>query len=317
MLPSFFMNNKFDISLLVPVFNEQESIKILYEELKKNLNDKYSWELLFINDGSTDKSESLINSLIDENKNVRLISFLKNKGKSEALNIGFKNCFGKYIVTLDADLQDDPSEIPNLILKLEEGYDMVSGWKKNRKDSFSKTIPSKIYNYVLRIISGIKIHDFNCGLKVYRNKVVKVINIYGGLHRFIPIIIKTNGFSNICEVPVNHRKRKFGFSKYGSSRLFHGFFDLITLLFFNKYLNRPMHFFGLFGLLFFMVGFAINIFLTYNWFQGIWINPHKNPLFFLGILLLIIGVQFFSIGLIGELIVRFNKDKDNYIKINE
>ena len=187
----------------------------------------------------------------------------------------------------------------------------------NRKDTFSKTIPSKIYNFVLRTISGIKIHDFNCGLKVYRREVVKVVNIYGGLHRFIPIIIKKNGFNHICEVPVNHRKRKFGFSKYGSSRLFHGFFDLITLMFFNKYLNRPMHFFGLFGLIFFLIGFIINVYLTYNWFQGVWINPHKNPLFFLGILLLIIGVQFFSIGLIGELIVRFNKDKDNYIKINE
>ena len=311
------MKNKFDISLLIPVFNEEESIGILYEELKKNLDSKFSWELLFINDGSTDHSEHLINKLIAANKNVRLISFLKNKGKSEALNIGFKNCFGKYIITLDADLQDDPSEIHNLVSKLEEGYDMVSGWKKNRKDSFSKTFPSKIYNFVLRVISGIKIHDFNCGLKIYRNDVVKVINIYGGLHRFIPIIIKTNGFNNIGEVSVNHRKRKFGFSKYGSSRLFHGFFDLITLMFFNKYLNRPMHFFGLVGLIFFIMGFIINIYLTYNWFQGIWITPHKNPLFFLGILLIIIGVQFFSIGLIGELIVRFNKDKDNYININE
>jgi len=311
------MKNKFDISILVPVYNEQDSIKILYKELKDNLDNDYSWELIFINDGSTDSSSKLIKELISENSNIKLISFLKNRGKSEALNIGFKNCKGKYIVTLDADLQDDPSEIENLINKINEGYDMVSGWKQRRKDSISKTFPSKIYNFILRSISGINLHDFNCGLKVYKSETVNVIKIYGGLHRFIPIIINQNGYNKICEVPVNHRERKFGVSKYGSSRLFHGFFDLITLTFFNKYLNRPLHFFGLFGLVFIFTGFVINSYLTYYWFQGFWINPHKNPLFFLGILLIIIGVQFFSIGLIGELIVRFNKDRANYIKIDE
>ena len=187
------MKNKFDISILVPVYNEQDSIKILYKELKDNLDNDYSWELIFINDGSTDSSSKLIKELISENSNIKLISFLKNRGKSEALNIGFKNCKGKYIVTLDADLQDDPSEIENLINKINEGYDMVSGWKQRRKDSISKTFPSKIYNFILRSISGINLHDFNCGLKVYKSETVNVIKIYGGLHRFIPIIINQNG----------------------------------------------------------------------------------------------------------------------------
>ena len=310
------MKNQFDISVLVPVYNEQDSIKTLYSELKENLNELYKWEVLFLNDGSTDKSKEMIAELVKSENNVRQISFLKNKGKSEALNIGFKNCNGTYIVTIDADLQDDPKEINNLVSKIDEGFDMVSGWKHNRKDSISKTLPSKIYNFVLKTISGIKIHDFNCGLKIYKSNVVKVLNIYGGLHRFIPIILSQNGFS-IAEIPINHRKRKYGTSKYGTSRIFHGFFDLITLTFFNKYLNRPMHVFGTFGLLSLVSGLAINLYLSINWFNGIWIIPHKNPLFFLGILLIIIGVQFFSIGLIGELIVRFNKNKTTYYKIDE
>ena len=310
------MKNQFDISILVPVYNEQDSITTLYSELKENLDKLYNWEVLFINDGSTDQSKKIIAELIKNEDNIRVISFLSNKGKSEALNIGFKNCNSKYIVTIDADLQDDPSEIINLIKKIEEGYDMVSGWKHKRKDSISKTLPSKIYNFVLRKMFGIKIHDFNCGLKIYKAKVTKIINIYGGLHRFIPILVYQNGFS-IAEISVNHRERKYGISKYGSSRLFHGFFDLITLTFFNKYLNRPLHLFGLVGLIFLLFGLVINLYLSINWFNGIWITPHKNPLFFLGILLIIIGVQFFSIGLIGELIVRLNKNKTTYYKIDE
>jgi len=310
------MKNQFDISVLIPVYNEQDSIKTLYSELKENLNELYSWEVLFLNDGSTDNSKEIIRNLIKTESNVRQISFLKNKGKSEALNVGFRNCNSTYIVTIDADLQDDPSEINNLINKIDEGFDMVSGWKHNRKDPISKTLPSKIYNFILKTISGIKIHDFNCGLKIYKSDVVKVLNIYGGLHRFIPILVSQNGFS-IAEIPVNHRKRKYGISKYGSSRIFHGFFDLITLMFFNKYLNRPLHFFGLFGLFSLVLGLGINLYLSINWFKGVWIIPHKNPLFFLGILLIIIGIQFFSIGLIGELIVRFNKNKTTYYKIDE
>ena len=300
------MNKKNNISVLIPVFNEQDSIQKLYCELKKNLNNSFNYEIIFINDGSTDNSKDEILNIIQKSNNVKQISFYKNKGKSEALNIGFQKAIGDVIVTLDADLQDDPSEINNLLDKINSGYDMVSGWKFNRKDPIAKTFPSKIFNFVLRIISGIKLHDFNCGLKAYRKNVVKSIHIYGGLHRFIPIIVKQNGF-NISEVKVNHRERQFGHSKYGSARLFHGFFDLITLLFFKKYLTRPLHIFGFFGLISLFIGFLINLYLTINWFSGHWITPFKNPMFFLGILLIIIGIQFFSIGLIGELIVRFYK----------
>jgi len=312
------MKNKFDISILVPVFNEEESITILYNELKNNLDPLYNWEVIFVNDGSTDNSSQIIIELIDKESNVKQISFFQNKGKSEALNVGFKECKGDYIVTIDADLQDDPSEIKNLIDKIKDGYDMVSGWKKNRKDSITKTFPSKIYNFVLRLISGIKLHDFNCGLKAYKSNIVKVINIYGGLHRFIPIIVKQNGFKKIAEIPVNHRERKFGKSKYGSSRLLHGFFDLITVLFLNKYFSRPLHFFGSIGFLLTFLGLTINTYLTYNWFYyKYFVEFNKDvqftldrPLLFFGILTLIIGFQLISLGLIGELIVRYYKKND-------
>ena len=312
------MKINYDISVLIPVYNEEDSINQLYHELNDSLGHKYNWEVIFINDGSTDTSSRVILDLIKNNKNIRQICLYKNKGKSEALNIAFKHCNGNIIITIDADLQDDPNEIINLINKINSGYDMVSGWKVNRKDPMSKIFPSKIFNMILRFITGIKLHDFNCGLKAYRKEVINTLNIYGGLHRFIPILVKQNGF-NIAEVKVNHRQRKFGFSKYGSSRIFHGFFDLITLLFFRKYLSRPLHFFGIFGLIFFMSGLIINLYLSINWFNGFWITPFKNPLFFLGILLIIIGVQFFSIGLIGELIVYYNKykDTDNDYHIDE
>ena len=310
------MNNKIDISIIIPVFNEEKSINPLYEEIIIALNNNFNWELIFIDDGSSDSSKNIILDITKTNKNVKLISFLKNKGKSEALNAGFKNCKGDYVITIDADLQDDPAEINNIINKLKEGSDMVSGWKINRKDPYTKTLPSKVFNFILKCITGIKILDFNCGLKGYRLDVVKTLNIYGGLHRFIPVLAKGNGFK-ISEIKVNHRERKYGKSKYGTSRLFHGFYDLITLMFFNKYLNRPMHLFGLIGIICLICGIAINLYLTFNWFNGLWITPYKNPLFFLGILLIIVGVQFFSIGLIGELIVRFHKKEDNNYRIDE
>ena len=310
------MKNKIDISIIIPVYNEEKSINPLFKEIIKALNNISNWELIFIDDGSSDSSKLVISDIVKKNKNIKLISFLKNKGKSEALNAGFKICKGKKVVTIDADLQDDPAEIYNIINKLDDGFDMVSGWKINRKDPFSKTLPSKLFNFILKCITGIKIHDFNCGLKGYRLEVVKTLNIYGGLHRFIPVLAKHNGFE-ISEIKVNHRERKYGKSKYGTSRLFHGFYDLITLMFFNKYLNRPLHFFGLIGIICLIFGISINLYLTFNWFNGLWITPFKNPIFFLGILLIIIGVQFFSIGLIGELIVRFHKKDDNNYYIDE
>mgnify|MGYP000034105796 FL=1 len=303
------MKTKKDLSIIVPVYNEQDSLNQLYAEIKDNVQDKYSWELIFINDGSSDKSKEIILDLVNSDSNVKLIDFLINKGKSEALNAGFKKCSGNVVLTLDADLQDDPNEIGAFVSKVKETNGLVSGWKKNRLDSLSKRIQSKIFNFVLRFLTKIKLHDFNCGFKAYPLDAVKMINIYGGLHRFIPVLVKNNGFV-VSELVVNHRKRKHGYSKYTKSRIFHGFFDLITLMFFKRYLTRPLHLFGLLGLVLFMLGIIINVYLTINWFNGIWITPFKNPLFFLGLLLLIIGVQFFSIGLVCELIVNINKNKN-------
>ena len=314
------MYKKNKISILIPVFNEQASLEQLYNEIYKNIEKKYFYEIIFVNDGSTDQSKNKIQDIIKNNPNVKLIDFYNNRGKSAALNEGFKLISGDIVITLDADLQDDPKEIHRFIDKINEGYGMVSGWKKNRLDPLSKTIPSKIFNCILRIISKINIHDFNCGYKAYKIDAVKSLEIYGGLHRFLPIIVNNNGFK-VSEIIVNHRKRKFGDSKYFSSRFFHGFFDLITLLFFNKYLTRPLHFFGGIGFISIMIGLSINLYLTVNWFGGVWIIPHKNPVFFLGLLLLIVGIQFFSIGLIGELIVKLLRNKNNthckYYNFNE
>ena len=308
---------KCNLSIIIPVYNEEKSIDILYKQIKKSISfvskeylDFY-YEIIFVNDGSTDDTYKIINKIISNDNDVKLISFYQNKGKSEALNCAFKFSLGEIIITLDGDLQDDPIEFKNLINKLNEGSDIVTGWKKYRKDPLTKRIPSKIFNLVLRILTNIKIHDFNCGLKAYKKSVIKNIDIYGGLHRFIPVLAKQKGFIT-SEIVVNHRARKFGHSKYGTSRLFHGFYDLITLLFLNKYFNRPLHLFGLLGFILFTSGLTINLNLTYRWFfYSDWITPYKNPIFFLGILLIIVGMQFFSTGLIGELIVYFNR-KRNY-----
>ena len=308
------MKDALDISVIIPVFNEEDSIIELNNQISNAIQAKYSYELIYINDGSSDTSKEIINNLIDENPNIRMISFYRNRGKSDALNIGFKESIGDIVITIDSDLQDDPNEFDKLINKLNNGFDMVSGWKKNRKDPLSKTFPSKIFNYVLRFITNIKIHDFNCGLKAYKSKVVKSLDIYGGLHRFIPVLVKNAGFT-ISEEEINHRERKFGISKYGSSRIFHGFFDLITILFLKKYFNRPLHFFGKLGILFSSFGLLINIYLSYKWIVFNYLNNGlkfsiNRPLLFLGILLLLVGIQFISIGLIGELIVYFNRKKN-------
>ena len=300
---------KIDLSIIVPVYNEEESIVELYQQIIDSVKNKLTYELIFINDGSTDSSLEILNELLLNDNNIKIISFSSNKGKSESLNYAFNNCFGEIIITIDGDLQDDPAEFPNLIEKINSGSDMVTGWKKNRKDPISKKILSKIFNFVLRILTGIKIHDFNCGLKAYKRIVIKSINIYGGLHRFIPVLAKNKGFT-VDEIVVNHREREFGVSKYGKLRIFHGFFDLITVLFLNKYMNRPLHLFGSLGFILLLGGLIINIDLTFKWFfYNQWITPFKNPLFFLGILLIVIGIQFVSTGLIGELIVHYNRQK--------
>ena len=299
--------NKVDLSIVIPIYNEQESLLELYNQIQEALNNQFIYEIIFINDGSTDGSQKVLSELIKNDNFIKIIKFFNNKGKSEALNYGFKKSNGNIVITIDGDLQDDPKEFINLINCINAGSDMVTGWKKNRKDPLIKRIQSKIFNSILRLFTGLKIHDFNCGLKAYKANVVKTLNIYGGLHRFIPALAKNNGFK-VNEIIVNHRKRKFGNSKYGPSRIFHGFYDLITVLFLNKYFNRPLHLFGFLGFLLFLSGFIINLNLVIKWYiYNQWITPFKNPLFFLGILLIIVGIQFFSTGLLGELVVYFNR----------
>ena len=320
------MKKNLDISVVIPVFNEEESLVELNNQILNSIDKNKTYELIYINDGSTDQSKNILSTLASKNSNIKLINFYKNKGKADALNSGFYFSSGKIVITLDSDLQDDPNEFQKLIKEIDNGSDMVSGWKKNRKDPLSKTFPSKIFNFVLRLLTGIKIHDFNCGLKAYNQKVVKSLNIYGGLHRFIPVLVKNSGFI-ISEVQINHRKRKYGVSKYGTSRMFHGLFDLITILFLKKYFNRPLHFFGKFGILFSLLGFFTNIYLSYKWMIFNYFNigikySINRPLLFFGILLLLVGIQFISIGLIGELIVylnrkrNFNLDDAEYINFN-
>jgi len=299
------------ISVVIPVYNEEESLQQLCSELFLVMESFSSWEIIFIDDGSTDSSYSVLKKIVDDNSRVSAIRFFKNFGKADALSEGFKHTKGDIIITLDSDLQDDPVEIPNLVEKIQEDWDLVSGWKKSRQDPLSKRIPSRLFNFVTRLFTGIKIHDFNCGLKAYQRKVINAIDIYGGLHRYIPAIAGQKGFS-VTEIEVQHRPREFGKTKYGGNRLFHGFFDLFTMLFTNKYFNRPLHFFGFIGLIIFMGGLIISIYLTVGWFQGIYIG--NRPIFFLGILLLIVGIQFFSIGLLGELFIKNTAQSEKKVR---
>ena len=303
---------KKNISIIIPVYNEELSIEKLYLEVKQTIEQQFNcYEIIFINDGSTDTSSNIIKKISNNDSNVILIDLNRNYGKSDALNEGFKLAQYDYIVTLDADLQDDPKEISNLLAILDNGYDCVSGWKKNRKDPLSKTIPSFFFNKFINFFSGLKLHDLNCGIKAYKKNTIKTLNIYGGLHRYIPLLLINNGYK-VTECIVNHRPRLHGKTKYGKSRFFHGIFDFLTISFLNKYFNRPMYFFGSIGLLLSVIGLAISIYLTVLWFQGIAID--NRPLFFLGILLIVVGIQSLSIGLIGELIVNRTSDKDNKIK---
>lgn len=312
-----------DISIVVPLLNEAESLPELvsqiYTALSKPeihtlLGKAPSFEVIFINDGSTDGSNDVIKSLMAQNRpEIKLISFQKNYGKSAGLNVGFKLAKGRYVITMDADLQDDPNEIEPLIRKLEEGYDLVSGWKKKRYDPVSKTIPSKLFNFVTGRLSGVHIHDFNCGLKAYRHEVINTLDIYGEMHRYIPVLAKWNGF-RVTEKAVEHRARKYGTTKFGVSRFLNGFLDLLTVLFVTKYMKRPMHFFGMLGTISFLVGFIINLFISIEkLFFGI---PLSNrPILILGVLLMILGVLFFSTGLLGEMITKtFSKHEPYFVK---
>ena len=302
-----------NISIVIPVFNERDSLPDLVEELDHNLNEYKTWEVIFIDDGSSDGSTKWLSKLCIESKNFKMIQFYRNYGKSAALREGFKAAAGEYIITMDADLQDDPAEIKNLIIKLEEGWDLVSGWKKTRLDPLNKRLPSKLFNMVTRFMTGVKIHDFNCGLKGYRNSVVKSIDVYGGRHRYIPALAGQRKFK-VTEIVVNHRSRKFGITKYGGSRLFHGFFDLITILFLNRYNQQPLHLFGSFGIGFLSIGFFVECcVLYYKYWLGHPFSKHMALLTF-GVMLIVIGIQFFSIGLLGELMARSSQDNENRIK---
>ena len=299
------------LSIIVPLYNEEESIRPLVNEIKRALgNVAIDYEVLFIDDGSNDDSLKQIKEISRTDKRFRFISFRKNYGKSAALHIGFKNAKGNAIVTMDADLQDDPREISNLLKKLDEGYDLCSGWKKKRRDPIIKKYSSKFFNFVTRLMSGIKIHDFNCGLKAYRKEVVEDLKVYGEMHRYIPVLAKWQGFK-ITEIPVQHHPRRYGKSKYGISRFFKGFVDLITVTYATRYIKRPMHFFGFLGALAFIVGVVVLGYLTVLWIQGQALS--NRPMLFLGMLLIIVGVQLFSFGLLGEMLVHNSMDEKEYV----
>ena len=301
------------ISIIIPVFNEVDSIQELHEELTRALLAYKPYEILFIDDGSTDGSVDVINRLSQSDPSINLIKFYRNYGKAAALAEGFKYANGDYIITMDADMQDDPAEIPNLILKLEEGFDLVSGWKKDRKDPISKRVPSKLFNLVTRLFTGVQIHDFNCGLKIYKKSVVKTLEIYGGRHRYIPALAGQKKFK-VTEIVVHHRPRIHGITKYGGSRLFHGLFDLITILFLSKYTQSPLYFFGQIGLFTFLAGLGIEFYVLYlKYGMGEPFAKHM-ALLMLGILIIVIGIQFFSIGLVGEMIANSNQDKESRVK---
>ena len=300
-----------DISIVVPAYNEEESLQELIQKLSQTLHGlNKKCEIIIVDDGSTDETLSTSIKLKKEFPLLKIISFRKNYGKSAALSEAFKLADGDYVITMDADLQDDPEEIPNLISTLESGnYDLVSGWKKERHDPLSKTIPSRIFNFVTSKISGIKIHDFNCGLKIYRKAVVKDLKIYGELHRFLPVLAHWNGF-RVGEVTVQHHPRKFGKTKFGISRFFNGFFDLLTVIFITRYQTSPLHIFGMLGLMAALFGFAIELYLSILWFLGEGIR--NRPLFFLGILAIIVGIQFIVFGLLGEMITARFAEQTHY-----
>ena len=306
------------ISVVIPVFNEEESLPELAEWISRVMDSHgFSYELVFIDDGSTDASWEKIASFQNQYP-TKAIRFSRNYGKSAALNVGFRNAVGEVVITMDSDLQDSPDEIPGLYQMIKDGNHLVSGWKKKRHDPISKTIPSKFFNKVTRIISGIKLHDFNCGLKAYDVRVVKSLDIYGEMHRYIPVIAKRNGFTKITEKVVEHRARKYGKTKFGLERFIYGFLDLISITFVSKYRKRPMHFFGTLGTLSFLGGFASVLWMIWKKVEAIYFLENTEyrevvdqPLFFIALTAIIIGAQLFLAGFIGEMLaMNFNSKKD-------
>ncbi len=305
-----------DLSIVIPLIDEAESLPELTAWIEKVMNEnKYSYEVIYVDDGSSDNSWEVIEQLQSKNANIKGLKFQRNYGKSAGLNEAFRAASGDVVITMDADLQDSPDEIPGLQkMIVEDGYDLVSGWKKKRYDNtFTKNIPSKFFNAVTRKVSGIKLHDFNCGLKAYSHRVVKGVEIYGEMHRYIPVLAKWAGFKKIGEKVVEHRARKYGHSKFGWRRFVNGFLDLLSITFVGKFSKRPMHFFGLWGSLFFMAGMGIYIYLVISKI----INPAfaltNRPGFYLALTSLIIGMQLFLAGFIGELISRNSPNRNAYL----
>ncbi|HPE82328.1 MAG: glycosyltransferase [Aequorivita sp.] len=307
-----------NISIVIPLLNEEESLNELYRWIADVMQSNgFLYELIFIDDGSTDNSWKVIEGLSEEKKEVKGIRFQKNYGKSQALHAGFAMAKGDVIITMDADLQDNPEEIPELYKMItEEGFDLVSGWKKKRYDSIiSKNLPSKLFNYAARKTSGVKLHDFNCGLKAYKKEVVKSIEVTGEMHRYIPVLAKNAGFSKISEKPVLHQARKYGATKFGAERFIRGFLDLITIWFLSRFGKRPMHLFGAWGAFMLFIGFCFALFLGID---KLFLNPAgrliaERPEFFIALTAMILGTQLFLAGFLGELILRSKKDSRNYI----
>lgn len=290
-----------NLSFVIPVLNEEDSLGILYKEIKDNISG-YDYEIIFIDDGSTDKSFEILRNLANQDKNIKIIQFRRNFGKSAALNIGFQHSTGDIVFTMDADLQDNPKEIPAFIEKINQGWDMITGWKQKRNDPVSKTLPSKLFNFVTSKTFGLKLHDYNCGFKAYTKEVVKEIDVYGEMHRYIPALAIAKGFS-VSEIAVNHRARQFGKSKFGFERYIRGYLDLLTVKLVTKFNRSPLYLFGGIGTVLSGAGFLLALYLTVmRMFKLIYLT--NRPLLFLSILLIIVGLQFISIGLIGELLVN-------------
>ena len=304
-----------DISVVVPLFNEEESLPELCSTIEKvMIENQFSYEVLMIDDGSRDDSWEVITKISEQNGNYKGLRFQRNYGKSAALNEGFKTAKGDVIITMDADLQDRPEEIPELYRMItEKHYDIVSGWKKKRHDPASKRIPSKFFNGITRRVTGIHLHDFNCGLKAYRKKVIKSIEVYGEMHRYIPVIAKWSGFTKVGEKVVEHRARKHGVSKFGLERYINGFLDLISIMFVGRFGKKPMHFFGTIGTLVFFIGFCIWIYLAVLKFGFQVYRVSDRPIFFVGLISIIVGVQLFVTGFLAELITRNATDRDAYL----
>ncbi|MFN5319760.1 MAG: glycosyltransferase family 2 protein [Bacteroidia bacterium] len=303
-----------DISVVIPLYNEDESLPELSAWIERVMQENnFTYEVIFIDDGSTDSSWQVVQQIRDKNSCFRGIRFRRNYGKSAALNVGFAAAKGDVVITMDADLQDSPDEIPDLVkLIREDGYDLISGWKQKRYDPITKTLPTKLFNWAARKMSGIYLHDFNCGLKAYRSDVIKNIEVYGEMHRYIPVLAKWAGFKKIGEKVVQHRARKYGTTKFGWERFINGFLDLLSITFVSRFGKKPMHLFGFLGTISFMVGFFIALYLTYAKIFHHAYRMTERPIFYFGLLMMIMGTQLFLAGFLGELISRNAGDRNNY-----